>query len=294
MNTVIQLPLTTRAINPQSYCSIDDAPSALSTQEQVAIIQRLHASLAPEHVVSAYGQLVGQWLPLIGLKLHYHGNKCLWGRQSGKQCHRTLTPNISVQYYMPKTLTNEALALLQLLESWFTPAINNAIIHSQVSDQAMADSLTQLGNRRAFEISIDKALARSGRNGLPLTLMVLDLDNFKQVNDHQGHQQGDVLLQQFADILAKQLRDTDKGFRIGGDEFVVLLDAPLGGAHLLANRILNDVKADKHCISAKIGVSIGLAQWQAGATASQLYQEADKALYLAKASGKHTARSIEP
>ncbi|QDF67754.1 GGDEF domain-containing protein [Shewanella sp. SNU WT4] len=265
--------------------------SSLSSQDQIAILQRLHASLEPEQVLATFSQVIGNFLPVHGLKLHTATNKWVWGHQSGQHIHRPIVANVTLQYYLAKALSSDDLLCLQLFESWLAPAINNALTHSQVANQAMHDSLTGLGNRRGFELSMDKAIARSRRNGLPLSLMILDLDNFKQVNDNQGHQQGDALLQSFASILNQQLRDTDRGFRVGGDEFTILLDTNAAGAHLLANRILAQVSANEACQQAKIGVSIGLAQWQASATAAKLYETADKALYAAKASGKHTACS---
>ncbi len=160
----------------------------------------------------------------------------------------------------------------------------------------LEDALTGLHNRRYFEMQLEAEWKRELREQKVLTLMVIDIDYFKLYNDTYGHAEGDVCLQQVAQILSSCLqRPADVIARIGGEEFVVLLpDAPEGGALELAEQMLqrmSDVKIH-HATSPLadyVTVSIGMASVVPGgeATALSLFKAADKALYKAKSKGRN-------
>ena len=160
----------------------------------------------------------------------------------------------------------------------------------------LEDALTGLHNRRYFEMQLEAEWKRELREQKVLTLMVIDIDYFKLYNDTYGHAEGDVCLQQVAQILSSCLqRPADVIARIGGEEFVVLLpDAPEGGALELAEQMLqrmSDVKI-RHATSPLadyVTVSIGMASVVPGgeATALGLFKAADKALYKAKSKGRN-------
>lgn len=158
----------------------------------------------------------------------------------------------------------------------------------QLAQLATQDALTGLANRRVFEerVATDFAVAR--RTSLPLSLLMLDIDDFKKRNDTYGHAAGDDALCALAEVLKRCGRAGDVVARIGGEEFVILLTAtPANGAMLFAERLQSQIRAIQ-CSSGLMTVSIGIATQHATTSHwKQLLDEADKAMYQAKRSGKN-------
>ncbi len=166
--------------------------------------------------------------------------------------------------------------------------LRNAIAHEQLRQQALTDALTGLGNRPAFDAALVRALEQARRTELPLGLLLLDLDNFKQINDNQGHLQGDQVLADFAALLGQCVRITDSTFRLGGDEFVVILHDPHeGAAERIAERLANGIRNHGPLTASGIGVSLGYSQVRPGDDGRRLFDRADGALYEAKGCGKN-------
>lgn len=163
----------------------------------------------------------------------------------------------------------------------------------QIRHQAHHDALTGLPNRTYFSVRLNEALAHVGRYGHMGALMFIDLDRFKIVNDSLGHNAGDKLLQVIAQRIASCLRNTDLLFRMGGDEFVVILPEiaePEDAAHL-AQRIIAGVSAPvclyEHEVS--VGATIGIAVYPGdGDDAEDIVRNADAAMYNAKQAGRGT------
>ena len=155
---------------------------------------------------------------------------------------------------------------------------------------SLVDPLTGAASRRAFDATAADALADARRTGLPLSLLALDLDRFKAINDCYGHPAGDRVLAATSRAWMALLRERDLLARIGGEEFVVVCpETPAGKAHAIANRLLDATEAlrfDDIDPALRIGVSIGLAQTQAGDTLATLHSRADAALYRAKQGGR--------
>jgi diguanylate cyclase (GGDEF)-like protein/PAS domain S-box-containing protein len=149
---------------------------------------------------------------------------------------------------------------------------------------ALSDGLTGLANRRGFMEALDKSISRHARGGAPMALLFLDLDGFKQINDHHGHHIGDLALQTFARRLENCVRKGDTVARLGGDEFTVLAEGivSLEQARAIADKIIEAMKpplaGHKVCLRASIGISL----YQAPADASRFLREADHAMYHAK------------
>jgi diguanylate cyclase (GGDEF)-like protein len=163
----------------------------------------------------------------------------------------------------------------------------------ELEHAAMHDPLTDLPNRHLVHDRAEQILARARRLDVPVTALFVDIDDFKQVNDRYGHQTGDEILRQVGARLKSILRDNDTVGRIGGDEFVMLVDSVgLDAApELVAQRILDVLRqpiqlAEGHyapvCLTASIGIATGKA-----ASAEDLLQDADLALYKAKAAGRN-------
>ncbi|MGI2077977.1 GGDEF domain-containing protein [Shewanella putrefaciens] len=256
----------------------------------VQVLQQLHASLDPRTVFACYGKMLEQYLPIQGVRLLSNVHKLTWGKRYGISLKHQLICNgvsLNIQYQLLTPLTPSQSALLQELEPLLQQPLANAILYQEMSTQAMFDSLTGLGNRHYYNQSLKKAIARAHRKQGVISLVVLDLDNFKQLNDKFGHKCGDYILKEFGDVIRNTIRNTDQAFRIGGDEFVVIVQGTIQAASLLCERIVTGTN-QHHCFN-QFGVScsLGAAESNDVLEAEQLYELADKALYQAKASGRN-------
>lgn len=154
------------------------------------------------------------------------------------------------------------------------------------------DSLTGLVNRRTMERRLDTEIDRSRRYGTPCSVVIIDIDHFKDVNDTHGHLSGDEVLLEIAKVLRDALRSSDTACRYGGDEFVLVLpETGAGGASILSERIRDRLASTSMSIRGKklsITVSIGLTELQGDKrTRLELLNEADQALYACKLSGRN-------
>jgi diguanylate cyclase (GGDEF)-like protein len=170
--------------------------------------------------------------------------------------------------------------LIALLAADAATTIERADLMSRLESVARTDDLTGLLNRRAWSEELPRELSLAARAGLPLTMLMLDLDNFKAYNDAHGHLAGDRLLKRFAGAWTARLRDTDLLARYGGEEFTVVLPGcGLAEGRALADA-LREVRPDAQTCS------VGVALWNGTETADQLVDRADKALYEAKRLGR--------
>jgi diguanylate cyclase (GGDEF)-like protein len=167
------------------------------------------------------------------------------------------------------------------------------MLRSKLDLVASTDELTGIVNRRKFVEQAQNELGRCLRYKRPFTMLMLDLDHFKQVNDRYGHIAGDMVLQQFAEAVQLQIRGVDIFGRLGGEEFgIVLIETPLEQAREAADRIrqafMNTQINIAHDIKIRATVSIGLSQSLTGNDALYMVvDKADKALYLAKQNGRN-------
>ncbi len=279
------------------YTPEGSANTALPTPDQgalVAIIQQLHSSLDPRTVFACFGNTLGQYLPLAGIQAQFADLAFSWGRRSGvslrRHLHTEAFPGSTLDYRLIEPLTPAQIRTLQTLESMLIQPLLNAISYQKMSEQAMFDSLTGLGNRHFYGQAIKNAVARANRHHDKLALIVLDLDNFKHLNDNFGHQFGDAVLRQFGALIKSAIRNTDQAFRIGGDEFVIIVRGELNSAAILCERVLAKLNKGGFFSRNRIHTSLGAAQILAGENQDNLYERADKALYQAKAAGRNCYR----
>jgi diguanylate cyclase (GGDEF)-like protein len=183
--------------------------------------------------------------------------------------------------------------LLATIGSQVGVAVENARLYEKTLELAHEDALTGLANRRRLIEILSKEVCRASRYNTPLSLLMIDLDRFKQFNDAHGHLKGDELLKKFAELLEKRIRTTDMAGRYGGEEFcLVLPNTPLKGAVVIAERIrkaVEDLKIDVENNASPAGatVSIGAAEFAQGETDENLISAADAALYRAKQGGRN-------
>jgi diguanylate cyclase (GGDEF)-like protein len=168
-------------------------------------------------------------------------------------------------------------------------AISNADAWHQLAREASTDGLTGLANRRSFDERLTAELARARRYGRGLSLVLLDLDHFKRINDTYGHQAGDEVLIRFASLLLANAREGELVARIGGEEFAWLMpETDEEGAHNAAERARTALAEELFAGIGTLTVSAGVRAVEDQGSAEELIRGADDALYWAKNSGRNT------
>jgi diguanylate cyclase (GGDEF)-like protein len=197
-----------------------------------------------------------------------------------------------------KRFSDAEVELVETLISGLLFALRNALMYREALDSAHKDPLTGAANRAALEAALKREISLSQRHKLPLSVLLLDIDKFKRINDTHGHAIGDKVLQMLTRAVTDCIRSTDVLARYGGEEFVVVLPGTeTFGAELLANRILAHldeqacaVKAGKGQDEIYFTASIGVTSLKAKDTATKLVDRADQAMYAAKQEGGSRVR----
>ena len=198
-----------------------------------------------------------------------------------------------VHFNAPQSIMILALLFLSMVCNFGFLLMAMDRLRNEVADLALMDDLTGVGNRRQLLQRLTDECARSDRNGQPFALLVVDLDNFKTINDTHGHAAGDACLQHFTLMAQTRLRPGDLLARTGGDEFCIMLPAStLREGAMIARRIVDVCREDAAgCAGTEVplSVSIGVAQWTGdiGILPDRLIAAADHALYVAKKEGRN-------
>lgn len=196
--------------------------------------------------------------------------------------------------YIPKSsLTRETLtqSLIQARDRWnHLKAVEDE--RNDLERMAMFDSLTDLLSRRALMEQLEIEMLRSHRYGRHLSILMLDIDKFKRVNDQHGHIVGDAVIRDITAVIKDQIRGSDFAGRYGGEEFIVMLpETPLDKAVVLAEKLRAHVA--KLTVEAEgvtlnnLTISIGVAEFKEGDSATDIIGRSDKGLYTAKESGRN-------
>jgi diguanylate cyclase (GGDEF)-like protein/putative nucleotidyltransferase with HDIG domain len=194
--------------------------------------------------------------------------------------------------------TNNDIHLLETVTRLASDALGNAMHHAQTESNALTDALTGFPNRRALQLRFEQEVSRARRNNKPFQVVMLDLDDFKKVNDTFGHKIGDRMLREVANLIQSQLREYDFLARYAGDEFVALLpDLTIQQVDELRARIETVVRGFSLSVRAQtranVGISIGASVFGPdGETLDQLLIAADQAMYRAK--NAHKAGGLAP
>ena len=184
----------------------------------------------------------------------------------------------------------ERIAAIEQIAETCIPAIENARRYREARQLAETDALTGFFNQRYFHETLRRESLRAQRYDRRLALLILDLDDFKSVNDRIGHLAGDAVLAQIAERLRNEIRSVDIGCRVGGDEFAVIMpESSSEDASQLFDRMHDAVATMSVPGGHKVRVSAGIGELRHGETAAGLFERADSALYRAKEQGKDQA-----
>ncbi len=194
-----------------------------------------------------------------------------------------------------KKFTKTETSQMETLLCGLVYPLRNALLYRKAIEAASKDPLTGVQNRSAMDASISREIELAKRHGNNLSLLALDIDHFKKVNDTYGHSMGDCVIKAVAEAASAAIRSSDMVFRFGGEEFVILLSSTdQAGAELLANRLRQRIEetviiCDGQHMSAT--VSIGVTSLHSGDDRDSMFSRADTALYQAKSAGRNRVRS---
>ena len=192
----------------------------------------------------------------------------------------------------------EDIALIELFSQLVGASIGNIKLFEKIQRQATTDGLTGLANHKTFYEILEKELWRSRRYGGQISLIMVDVDNLKKINDAYGHRAGDKVIREISRKVKECIRQIDTAARYGGDEFAVILpNTSLIDATVVAERMVGAVahspttwKKEQIALS----ISVGLGQYDADTNPEDITSRSDQALYTAKQAGKNTVKVFEP
>jgi diguanylate cyclase (GGDEF)-like protein len=291
-------PATLRVVAP----AIDENTARrVASERRLALRLRLgtllHATLDLGDLIQQFGREVARELNGAGLQYQPVGlDEVMHCGQSGPhrasyQLEYDNLPLGTLECSRDKRFSERDLEKLELMISCLIPALRNAMRYQIALQSAVLDPMTGLGNRIALTQAIEREIALGRRHPHPASLLVIDIDHFKQINDTYGHSGGDAVLLDVARTLRRCCRETDALFRFGGEEFVALLpQTDEAGAVIIAERI-REVLAQSATVFQErritVTVSIGVARMQSTDTMLSWFDRADRALYRAKESGRN-------
>ena len=269
-----------------------------STVKALQILQHLQTTLDLEQMLQMFANAVSDTVAMDGIFYEFPelAISFPYGRQSRHSCSYRLSVEDQalgqLVFRRGRKFSEEEMGRLEELLCSLVYPLRNAVLYQRALRSAHGDPLTGLHNRAALDQSLEREIGLAQRHERPLSMLVIDIDKFKAVNDGHGHAAGDQLLAHVAAEIMANIRETDLAFRYGGEEFVVLLsNTPQAGAVLVAERIRQSIAAspcpleDDTALAAT--VSIGAQELRADDTAATLFERTDQALYRAKHGGRN-------
>ena len=195
-----------------------------------------------------------------------------------------------------RLFVSKEVTLMENLMCSLVYPLRNATMYQLAMMSAFQDPLTGINNRASLEKSLPREISLAQRHGTPLTLLVIDIDHFKEINDTHGHQVGDEVLRDLTGVFADSVRTTDLVFRYGGDEFVVALsNTDMEGANDVAERIRDGVEkcqCEVGNVRVVLSASIGMTELNGRDTLESAFRRADEALLLAKREGRNRVSRV--
>ncbi len=275
----------------------------LSDSTVLRISNALQSSLYVKDVIHAFAAEARRVLRRISLR--YRNRAASVAFQEGRlQLHRcTYELNLlgnslgELTFMRSQPFSGEDQAVLEVMLCALVYPLRNALMYERALKSALTDPLTGVHNRGSMEQHLEHQVLSSIRHHTPLSVLMIDLDYFKSINDTHGHMVGDAVLTETAKTIVKCTRNSDVVFRYGGEEFVVILtNTRAAGAQLLGERICSAVAGRPVPVSGTtipVTVSVGVAELKAGDGSVDLLERADQQLYRAKLAGRNRVVTAE-
>ncbi|MCC6296103.1 MAG: GGDEF domain-containing protein [Pseudomonadales bacterium] len=269
----------------------------ISLAASLALVQALQTTLDVASLIDLFGQRILAWVPFTGLCYRYPElglEHCVGGRAMHR-CSYGLQlegePLGEIEFTHRSRFSEAHQAQLEALLVHLVHPLRNALCYLRVAEEARRDHLTGAYSRRALDDTLGHELDLAARHGWPLALLMFDLDHFKAINDHHGHQGGDQVLRSVVREIQGCIRASDQLFRYGGEEFVVLArNTPVTAAGWIAERIRARVEGSRcryQGVDIGVTLSLGVTTHRAGDDATTLLARADTALGQVKTQGRN-------
>lgn len=268
---------------------------AFTTDNKLACLQLLQTSLDLKLMMTNFSSLVAKFIRPFNIRFQSaHGFFSLSNEGHfpySKSYNLSLSSSSArigaITYQSETAITVQEEKLLNELHLLLVPNLKHALKFSELNSMVFKDYLTNIGNRAYYDESLQRAIEQSSRNHQSLSLMILDINDFKIINDTFGHLKGDQVLQHFAGVLTKSIRTSDMVFRLGGDEFAIILQpSDQQAINIVIKRIFKEIEKNTFLSELNFSSSIGFSHWQMGQSATELFVTADKNLYVNKALSK--------
>ncbi len=275
--------------------ALDSAKAA--NLQHFDISSALQTTLDFKEIIAVFSEKIQTIIPHSGFIYQIEQYNLLFrkGIKTRYACNYTLSieqQNLGELTLMrQKPFTEEDLNTLETLLCCLIYPLKNACLYQQAINMAHTDPLTQVQNRAAFNDAIQREYSLSKRNQQPLSLIFVDIDHFKHINDNHGHGCGDFALSSIAHWITDSIRGSDIVFRYGGEEFVILLsDTGLKEATLIAERIRQTIARHTLAYEMKtinLTASLGVSTLLGDESTDDLIARADQAMYQAKKQGRN-------
>ena len=272
-------------------------PDKAFSDNTLQLTQVLQTTLDLEHLLDLFSEQLNAVVKHDGFR-YVNGDLGL-DIKIGQQARHSCTYNLplgderlgKIALRRAEVFSEDELATVEYMLCSLLYPLRNALLYHDAMDMAQKDPLTGTCNRSALDEMLRRELSHAERHSSQFALIMLDIDHFKNVNDHYGHIIGDCALKVVANTAGRCIRDGDLLFRYGGEEFVVLMrETDLEGARLLAERIRRNIeKTPCHCsgIDIKMTISAGVSTYESGDSPLTLFARADEAMYDAKQNGRN-------
>lgn len=213
-------------------------------------------------------------------------------------CQNSVVGVLNLSDKKDKGFSKSDIALVELFGQLVGASIGNVKLFEKTQRQATTDGLTGLANHRSFYEVLEKELWRSRRYGGQISVIMIDMDNLKKINDTYGHRIGDKAIRQVSRKVNQCIRQIDTAARYGGDEFAVILpNTSLSESVVVAERMVESVAGSALTADGEeipLSISVGLGQYDSHARPEDITSRSDQALYTAKQAGKNTIRIFQP
>ncbi|MHC8355039.1 GGDEF domain-containing protein [Pseudomonas sp. LB3P81] len=273
-----------------------ERPISLAQLRQQLSLQ-LQTSLEPQRILELFFRESQRLVPLDALSYEHKASDLRL--DFGLRGHHSISYTLSHEgehlgelvFRRNQRFSEQEQGNLESLLSTLLYPMRNALLYRAATQSALRDPLTDTGNRIAMDQTLQREIDMSRRHLHPLSLLMLDIDHFKQINDNHGHSAGDDVLKAVAASIKSQLRNVDMVFRYGGEEFLILLSntgreaAAMVGERLRFAAQAKDYLADGKRI--ELTVSLGCSTLLPGESVESLLRRADSALYVAKREGRN-------
>lgn len=269
-------------------------------QIMLDITMRLQESLEMEWVIKSFMEMMHSFLLFDGYnyQINEPGVHLEMGRQKGHQFAYNLSVDEAqlgeLVVYRGRKFSQSELTFFENILCSLVYPLRNAIQFKRATLLAHRDALTGVNNRSTFDDALEREMHLAQRQEDDFSMMVIDIDFFKKVNDTYGHSAGDAVLKVVAETIQEAVRTTDLVFRYGGEEFVTILNnADCETAYVIAERMresIRDLEIDFQGQTISVSASIGLSCLNIADTAAAIFDRADRALYKAKEGGRDQVR----